>query len=219
MQARKSTLIVGNHCFRSGRLRDPQQAPTSRAFPTSRESPLFPPSLIPVAAVLAAMWLVYLVDVVLPVSIASLGLIPRSLRGLVGIPTMTFLHEGFGHLIGNTAPLGILLSLTVMTRDRPWPSIVSIALGGGALLWLFGRSANHVGASLLIFGLITFLITVGFREKHAMSIIIALAVGFFFGGSLFWGVIPMPGSTVSWDGHLCGAIAGVVVALSTNFKS
>lgn len=173
---------------------------------------------MPVAAILAAMWLVYFIDFLLPVSLASLGLVPRSLRGIIGIPTMTFLHSGLGHLIGNTAPLAILLSLAVTTRDRPWPSIISIVLSGGALLWLFGRTANHVGASLLIFGLITFLITVGIREKQVSSIAIAMLVGFFFGGSLFWGVIPMPGSTVSWDGHLCGAIAGVVVGLNVTFQ-
>ncbi|WP_283435543.1 rhomboid family intramembrane serine protease [Neorhodopirellula lusitana] len=175
---------------------------------------MIPPSLIPVAAILAAMWLVYLVDFLLPISMVSFGLVPRTFQGILGIPAMTFLHGGMKHLLGNTVPLAILLSLTIVTRDRPWPSIISIVLGGGALLWLFGRSANHVGASLLIFGLITFLITVGIREKQFVSIAIALAVGFFFGGSLLWGVIPMPGSSVSWDGHLCGAIAGVVVGLN-----
>lgn len=165
------------------------------------------------------MWLIYIVDVLIPISMASFGLVPRSLRGVRGIPLMTFLHAGLGHLIGNTAPLAILLSLTVTTRDRPWASIISIALGGGALLWLFGRSANHVGASLLIFGLITFLITVGIQEKQIVSIIIVMAVGFFFGGSLFWGIVPTPGTSVSWDGHLCGAIAGVVVGLTTTVKT
>lgn len=160
------------------------------------------------------MWLVYVVDFVLPISLTGWGLVPRSLRGITGIPLMTFLHSGFWHLLGNTAPLAILLSLTVMTRDRPWPAILSITLLGGVLLWLFGRPANHVGASLLIFGLITFLITVGIREQQPVSIVIALAVGFFFGGNLFWGVIPVPGSGVSWDGHLCGAIAGVVIGLN-----
>ena len=83
---------------------------------------------------------------------------------------------------------------------------------GGGLLWVVGRPAVHIGASGLISGLTTFLILSGFLEKRIVPLLIAVLVGFFYGGSLVLGVIPRFGSQVSWEGHLCGAIAGSVIA-------
>ncbi|MCM2371801.1 rhomboid family intramembrane serine protease [Aporhodopirellula aestuarii] len=177
-----------------------------------------PNSLYPVAGFVGVMWAVYLIDIVVPGAFIEYGLVPRTLRRLPGIVTMPFLHGGIGHLISNTIPIAILLSLTVLTRQRPWESVIAIGVCGGVLLWVFGRSANHIGASGLVFGLITFLIIVGFREKQLVSLMVAIAVGLFFGGSLLSGVIPSFGSSVSWDGHLFGAIAGVIVGIATTEK-
>ena len=177
-----------------------------------------PPILYPVAGFLGAMWAVYLVDFIVPGSFIEYGLVPRTFRRLPGIALMPFLHANFTHLIGNTIPVAVLLSLTVLTRERPWESIIAIIVGGGVLLWLFGRPANHVGASGLVFGLITFLIIVGIREKQFVSIAVAIAVGLLFGGSLLGGIIPSFGSSVSWDGHLFGAISGVLVGIATSEK-
>jgi len=159
------------------------------------------------------MWVVQLADFVIPLDLNGLGLRPRTFRGLIGIALMPFLHAGLGHLLSNTVPLVILLGLTVTTRRQPWHVVVSIVLGNGILLWLFGRNAIHVGASGLVFGLIAYLITVGIREKQLKSLTIAILVGFFFGTTLLFGVMPTFRSAVSWDGHLCGAISGTFVAL------
>ncbi len=175
-------------------------------------------TLYPVAAFVAVMWAVYLLDFVVPGSFLDLGLVPRTVRRIPGIAFMPFLHAGIGHLIGNTIPVAILLSLTVLTRERPWEAVVGIVVCGGVLLWCFGRSANHVGASGLVFGLITFLMIVGIREKQFVSLAVAVVVGLFFGGSLLGGVIPSFGSSVSWDGHLFGAIGGVIVGIATTEK-
>jgi len=161
------------------------------------------------------MWLVRIVDAVIPFDFNQLGLLPRTLRGLLGIGLMPFLHGGFGHLISNTVPLAILLGMTVASRHQAWPVIVAIIVGNGVLLWLFGRSAYHVGASGLVFGLIAYLITVGVREKQLASLGIAILVGLLFGGTLFTGVIPSFRSAVSWDGHLFGATSGLIVGLAT----
>lgn len=169
----------------------------------------------PIVVILVVIWLVWIVDLLIPAALTDWGLHPRTLRGLVGIPLSPFLHGGFGHVFSNTIPLAILLFLTVASRHRAWPIIITITLAGGVLLWLFGRNANHVGASGLIFGLITYLLVVGFRERNFRSLGIALVVGFFFGGTLVWGVLPTFGGDVSWDGHLCGAIAGGAVGYAT----
>jgi membrane associated rhomboid family serine protease len=70
----------------------------------------------------------------------------------------------------------------------------------------------HIGASGLISGLTAFLVFSGILERRIVPLVIALLVGFLYGSSMLIGVIPRVGSQISWDGHLCGAIAGGIVA-------
>ncbi|MFO0892257.1 MAG: rhomboid family intramembrane serine protease [Isosphaeraceae bacterium] len=158
-----------------------------------------------------AIWGVYLLKLLWP-GLETYGLVPRRLIGLVGIPTMPFLHGSLTHILGNTIPLFVLLILLAGSRARSWEVVIDIVLLGGLLLWLFGRPAVHVGASGLISGLTAFLILSGFLEQRIVPLLIAVIVGFLYGGSLILGVVPRFHSNVSWDGHLCGAIAGGVVA-------
>jgi membrane associated rhomboid family serine protease len=173
----------------------------------------------PIVVLLLAMWLVRIVDAIIPADFNQLGLVPRTTGGLAGIVLMPFLHADFGHLLANTIPLAILLGLTVLSRHRAWPVVVAIIMGSGVLLWLLGRSAYHIGASALVFGLIAYLITIGIREKHVVSLAVALLVGLLFGVTLLSGVIPQFGAAISWDGHLLGAISGLMVAVATSRNS
>ena len=116
------------------------------------------------------------------------------------------------HILSNTLPLFILLILLAGSKARSWEVVVEIVVLGGSLLWLVGRPAIHIGASGLIFGLIAFLITSGLLEKRLVPLAIAVIVGFLYGGTLVSGVLPRIGSQISWDGHLCSAVAGVIVA-------
>jgi membrane associated rhomboid family serine protease len=161
----------------------------------------------------AVIWCVFLVGLVLPFSLSSWGLTPRSLFGLVGIPLMPFLHADFAHLLSNTVPLTILLLLLAGSRANSWAIVMLIVLIGGAMLWVFGRSATHVGASGLVFGLIVFLIASGLLEGRAIPLLISILVGFLYGGTLLGGILPDLGSRVSWEGHLFGAIAGGLAAV------
>ncbi len=165
-----------------------------------------------IAIFILAIWLVFVVDTVIPASLVDWGLRPRTVDGLIGIPLMPFLHASLGHLVRNTIPLIILLLLLSGSRANPWMIVISVVLLNGALLWLFGRDANHVGASGLVFALISFLIVSGLIEKRLASIAIAVIVGFLYGGTLIGGVVPRLGSAISWDGHLAGATAGGIVA-------
>lgn len=158
---------------------------------------------------LAAIWLVFIADLFLPLEV--FGLKPRSIGGLPGIFAMPFLHGGFGHIISNSVPLLVLLSLLAGTRKNGLGIVISISVLGGILLWLFGRGANHIGASLLVFGLAAYLIVHGIRSKSPLNILLSIGVAFVYGTTLLTGVLPtQPG--VSWDGHLFGAIAGGLVA-------
>jgi membrane associated rhomboid family serine protease len=172
-----------------------------------------------VVAFVGVIWAVYFIGLVSPLNLNHYGLTPRTAIGLVGIPAMPFLHANLQHLISNTVPLVVLLILLAGSRARSWEVVVEVVLLGGGLLWLFGRTATHVGASGLISGLITFLIVSGLRERRIVPLFVALCVGFLYGGTLLAGIVPHLRSNVSWDGHLCGAVAGVIVAYALTGKS
>ena len=82
-----------------------------------------------------------------------------------------------------------------------------------------GRNADHVGASGLVYGLVAFLIASGFAERKPVAIFIAMLVGFLYGTTLWSGVLPTAGRSVSWDGHLFGAMAGVGTAYAMAKKT
>ena len=154
------------------------------------------------------------------------GLIPRQITRLPGIVAMPFLHGDLKHIFSNTFPLLVLMWLLAGSRAQSWRIVAMICLLGGSLLWLFGSpmvflrglvtSNNevqaHVGASLLVFGLITFLISSGYFERRPVPVLIAVFVAILYGTTLIWGIIPKMTGHVSWDGHLSGGIAGVIVA-------
>ncbi len=165
---------------------------------------------IGIALFLAAIWTVFVLDRFLPLE--AFGLVPRHFRGLVGIVAMPFLHGNFGHLLGNSIPLVVTLMLLAGSRANSKVIVVLIILLSGAGLWLFGRTALHIGASGLVFGLISFHLFAGYFEHRLRSVAIALVVGFLYASTLFQGVLPLQ-KGISWDGHLMGVIAGALVAL------
>ena len=161
------------------------------------------------------MWGVFVGDWLLGGRISDWGLVPRTLVGVIGIPLTPFLHADVGHLLSNTIPLVILLALLAGSRTRTWPTVIELIGLGGGILWLIGRPYRHIGASVLVYSLIAFLIVAGFREKRFVPLVIALLVGFLYGGTLIFGVLPSADSRVSWDGHFSGAIAGAALAYLT----
>lgn len=171
-----------------------------------------------VVAFIGVIWGVFVVSQFIP-GLDYCGVVPRTLVGLRGIPAMPFLHADLHHILSNTFPLFVLLALLAGSRARSWEVVVDIVLLGGALLWLFGRPATHIGASGLIFGLIAFLVLSGLLEKRLVPLVIAVMVGFIYGGTLVFGVLPQFGSNISWDGHLFGAVAGGIVAYALTRQS
>ena len=170
--------------------------------------------LTPAVTFVGVIWAVFIVDWILPWdSFQSLGLVPRTLSGAWGIVGMPFVHASLGHLISNTLPLLILITILRISRNGTG-DMPALVLLGGTLLWIFGRgSVVHGGASGLVFGLIGLLLVVGFVEKKILSLIASFAVGLLYGSTLIFNVLPaQPG--ISWDGHLLGAVAGITVALS-----
>lgn len=157
-------------------------------------------------------WGIEILDLILFNFLDRFGIQPRTFQGFWGIFTAPFLHLGFTHLISNTLPFLILGGVVLMGGRKVFltSTLFIVAVGGGAL-WLLGPSAtNHVGASLLIFGYLGFLLARGLFEKSLFWITVAVVTLVFYGGMLR-GVFPnQPG--ISWQGHLFGFIAGVIAA-------
>ena len=162
-----------------------------------------------IALFVAFIWLVYLADRFLPLE--SFGLIPRTFKGLAGIVTLPFLHADWAHIMSNTVPLIVLLLLLAGSRANSIDIVVLISVLAGIGLWIFGRTAIHIGASVLVFGLVGFLVCAGFFEKRLLSALIAIGVAVVYGSTLMYGVLPTQ-SGVSWEGHLIGALSGGLIA-------
>lgn len=154
---------------------------------------------------------VYVFNWVLQGWLYQYGLVPRQLNSLPGIYVAPFLHGSLAHLINNLVGLFIFSSLLFVhsLRRYLWSSFFIITLTG-LLVWCFGRSALHIGASGWIFGLWALTIATAWFDRRFLNILIALVVVFFYGG-MMWGVLPTD-PRVSFESHLFGAIAGVACA-------
>jgi membrane associated rhomboid family serine protease len=139
------------------------------------------------------------------------GIIPRNPVGLRGILFAPFLHGGFPHLIANTVPFLVLGWLVMLQETSDFFIVTALTmLVGGVGVWLFGAPGFHIGASILIFGYLGFLLFRGYFQRNLPSILLSIVVGVLYGGAI-WGVLPgQPG--VSWQGHLFGFLGGVLAA-------
>ena len=164
---------------------------------------------IGVGLFIALLYVIYVLDLFLPLN--EFGIRPRIFEGLFGILFSPFLHGDILHLISNTVPLFILTLVLVVFYEKKAIIVISfIILVGGLGVWIFARSANHIGASGLVYGLASFLIAYGFITKNLNSLLISLVIVIMYGGLIF-GVFPTR-FWISWEGHLFGALAGVTIA-------
>ena len=165
-----------------------------------------------VLLLLAAMWAVEIVDVALDNRLDQYGIEPRDPEGLFGVLAAPFLHGGFGHLIANSIPfvvLGVLIALRGLGRVVAVTVIVVLVSGLGT--WLVAPAGTtHIGASGLVFGYATYLLTSGFFNRQAVQILIGVGVAAVWGTALLGGLVPQEG--VSWQGHFFGAVGGVIAA-------
>ncbi len=163
------------------------------------------------------MWAVEVVNVLSGRQLGSLGILPRHLSGLIGIPLSPFVHGSMSHAMVNTVPFLVLGGLVALRGARAFVSVsVFVILCGGAALWLFGRASYHIGASGLIFGYFGCLVARGWYERSTAAILTALLTLFLYGG-LVWGVLPGR-PFISWEGHLFGMLSGVLAARLQGFQ-
>lgn len=156
------------------------------------------------------MWAGFALSFVLP--IIAFGIRPRNAFGLIGVVAAPFLHGNWNHLIANTtAVLGLGLLCILSTTPHLFSKLLALTVLSGLGTWLIGGANEiHIGASGLIFGMMGLLLGRGWLRRDFRAVVIALITLFLYGGAI-WGVLPIqPG--VSWEAHLCGFIAGLLVA-------
>jgi len=167
--------------------------------------------VIPLAIVFI-MWAAFLLDQEFNLHLSKYGLYPRKVEGLLGIFTIPFIHGSFSHIINNSVPMLVLgwalfrFYPTLAFKTLFWVLIVS-----GIWLWISGRSSYHIGASGVVYGLASFLFLSGWLRREKRVAALSLLVAFLYGG-MWWGVLPVD-PTISWEGHLWGAVAGFSLAL------
>ncbi|HEV2979623.1 MAG TPA: rhomboid family intramembrane serine protease [Casimicrobiaceae bacterium] len=161
----------------------------------------------------ALIWVIALLNWGLDLSPDDFGVRPRELAGLPGILFAPLVHAGLAHLIANTVPL--LFVGTAMLYLYPHAAlrvVPAVYLGPGVVVWLFARGGVHVGASGLVYGLVSYIFVAGLIRRDRRAIAASLVVSFMY-GALVWGVLPIqPG--VSWETHLAAALIGLVLAIA-----
>lgn len=166
-----------------------------------------------VAGMAALMWLLEVIDVIAGGDLDGWGIRPQDPDRLIGILTAPFLHAGFGHLVSNTVPflaLGFAIALNGAARVLAVTAIVMLV--GGAGTWIVGpENSMHIGASGLVFGYAAYVISRGVFNRSALELVMGAVVAAVWGSALLGGLLPEKG--VSWQGHLFGAIGGLVAAM------
>jgi len=168
-------------------------------------------ALIVIGSFTALLYLIEVVDAAMSGRLDGFGIQPRTLGGLDGVLWAPLLHHGWAHLFANTLPVLLFGFLAMSNGVGQWVAVtLTIWLFSGLGVWLVGGDGTTVGASGLAFGWLAFLLVRGLFNRAIGQILVAVVL-FLYWGSTLLGVLPGdPG--VSWQGHLFGAIAGILAA-------
>ncbi len=166
--------------------------------------------------VVLVMWIVFFADKIVPFKFYQFGVLPKSFEGLKGIIFSPLIHDSsnYNHIINNSVPTIVLIFIIHQRFTKIfWKILILTWFISGSLLWVFAQNNNsyHIGMSGVIYGLASFIFTIGVINKFLPYQALSLFIVFVY-GSLIWGVFPSP-QPVSWEGHLTGLISGVFLAI------
>ena len=157
------------------------------------------------------IWLIFWIEFRFNVDLKSFGIQPRKIEGIYGIMLSPFLHLSLEHLINNSIPLFLLSSaIFFFYRTISWKIIFLGIFLSGFLTWIIGRDSTHIGASGLIYVLISFIFFKGIISKNFNLMALSLIVVFIYGGTI-WYIFPIK-DNMSWEGHLSGFLVGILLA-------
>jgi membrane associated rhomboid family serine protease len=165
----------------------------------------------------ALLWFIQLLNSASHLGPEDFGVRPRELAGLPGILFAPLVHGGFEHLLANSVPLVVLG--TAMLYLYPGAARIvlpAVYLGTGVAVWLFARGSSHVGASGLVYGLVSYIFVAGLIRRDRRAIAASLLVCFMYGASV-WGLLPIERG-VSWETHLAAALIGLVLAIALRLR-
>lgn len=188
--------------------------PFSSSFEKRRAWLAFLPSFVWVVLV----WVAFAVGQsnVLGESLSRWGILPRELSGLKGVLFAPFIHSSLPHVWSNTLPLLILTWFLFYFYSKiAFRALLYMWFMSGLLTWCIGRGVYHVGASGIVFALLFFLFFSGLLRKYIPLVAVSLVVAFIY-GSTIWSIFPFTewiDATISWEGHLSGAISGFLIAI------
>lgn len=166
--------------------------------------------------ILVVMWGVFFIDYTFHLNIHEYGVLPRTLEGTIGILFSPFIHGNIEHIASNSLPTLILgMMLFYFYKPVAIPAVIWIYIISGIWLWIGGRNSDrfptyHIGMSGVIYGMASFLIFSGIFRKHYRLMTVSALVVFLY-GSMTYNMFPFE-KGISWEAHLFGAIAGLMVA-------
>ncbi|WP_332757964.1 rhomboid family intramembrane serine protease [Streptomyces sp. MT206] len=163
----------------------------------------------------ALLWLIEVLDLATGHALDVYGIVARDPDSLGGILAAPFLHFGFGHVAANSLPLLVLGFVAALSGIRRFLAVCAvITVADGFAVWLTSPSHSiTAGASGLVFGLFGYLVVRGFVERRALGVVVGIVIAALWGTTALTGILPTD-STVSWQGHLFGLLAGVAAALA-----
>ncbi len=159
-----------------------------------------------------SLWLVFWAELRFGWNFTRYGIFPQKVEGLRGVLFGPFIHGSLKHLFNNSIPMLVLsMALFYFYRGIRWKVMWIGLLLTGVLTWILGRPAFHIGASGIVYMLAGFLFFKGIFSRRLQLTAMSFVVVFLYGG-LLWYVLPIKDG-ISWEGHLSGAVAGLVLAL------
>ncbi len=161
--------------------------------------------------VIFGIWFIYFIEITFGFNFNNFGIYPKSFVGLRGILFSPFIHGDTSHLLNNSVPLGVMLwCLYYFYQKIANKVLITGLLLTGFLTWILGRPSYHIGASGMVYMLVSFIFFSGIFRKHYRLIALSLAVVFLY-GSMVWYIFPVE-ERISWEGHLSGFLVGVLFA-------
>jgi membrane associated rhomboid family serine protease len=170
-------------------------------------------AMIVAALFCAVLGLVHVLGAWLDLDLARFGVQPRHLAGLAGLLVAPLVHGDVAHLMSNVLPLFVAGSALLYLY--PYSSRIvlpAVYFGAGAAVWLFGRDSVHIGASGLVYGIVSYVFVAGLIRRDRRAVAASLLVALLY-GALVWGVFPIKVG-MSWETHLAASVIGVALAVA-----